>query len=67
MMLLQEKIGEGLKTNALPPALAQEYLAKLEDIRRDYRVLRDKMAYREEWESFFRRLDLLESELNRFR
>jgi hypothetical protein len=65
MMLLQEKIGEGVKTNALPPALAQDHLAKLEDIRRDYKVLRDKMAYREEWDSFFRRLDLFESEVNK--
>lgn len=65
MMVLQEKIGEGLKTNALPPALAQDHLAKLEDIRRDYRVLRDKMALREEWDSFFRRLDLFEAEVNK--
>lgn len=65
MMLLQEKIGEGLKTGALTPAPAQIHLARLEDIRRDYRVLRDKMAYREEWDSFFRRLDLLDAEINR--
>lgn len=65
MMLIQEKIGEGVKTNALPPALAQDHLAKLEDIRRDYRVLRDKMAYREEWDNFFRRLDQFEAEVDK--
>jgi hypothetical protein len=65
MMLLQEKIGEGLKTNAMTPAHAQDHLARLEDIRRDYRVLRDKMAYREEWDGFFRRLDLFEAEVNK--
>jgi hypothetical protein len=65
MMMLQEKIGDGLKTNAMTPAMAQDHLARLEDIRRDYRVLRDKMSYREEWDSFFRRLDLFEAEVNK--
>jgi hypothetical protein len=65
MMLLQEKIGDGLKTGAMPPAPAQIHLARLEDIRRDYRVLRDKMTYRNEWDSFFQRLDLLEAEINK--
>jgi hypothetical protein len=65
MMQLQAKIGDGLKSDALTPAQAQDHLAKLEDIRRDYRVLRDKMAYRQEWDSFFRRLDLLEDEISK--
>jgi hypothetical protein len=65
MMMLQEKIGDGLKTGALTPAPAQVHLARLEDIRRDYRVLRDKMSYREEWDSFFRRLDQFEAEVNK--
>lgn len=65
MMMLQEKIGEGLKTGALTPSQAQVHLARLEDIRRDYRVLRDRPAYREEWESFMRRLDAFESDVNR--
>ena len=65
MMLLQEKIGDGLKTGTMPPAPAQVHLARLEDIRRDYRVLRDKMTYRNEWDSFFQRLDLLEAEINK--
>jgi hypothetical protein len=65
MMRLQEKIGDGLKTGAMTPAQAQDHLARLEDIRRDHRVLRDKMAYREEWDSFFRRLDLFEDEINK--
>jgi hypothetical protein len=65
MMMLQEKIGDGLKTNALTPNQAQAHLARLEDLRREYRVLRDKLAYRSEWDSFFRRLDLFEAEINR--
>lgn len=65
MMRLQEKIGEGLKSSTMTPVQAQDHLARLEVIRRDYRVLRDKMAYRGEWDSFFRRLDQLEEEINR--
>ncbi len=64
LMVLQEKIGEGLKSGVLTPAQAQVHLARLEDLRRDYRVLRDKLAYREEWDGFFRRLDQLEHEVN---
>lgn len=65
MTMLQEKIGEGVKTGALTPGPAQIHLARLENIRREYGVLRDKMAYREEWDSFFRRLDLFEAEINK--
>lgn len=65
MMVIQDKIGDGLKTGALTPAQAQAHLARLEDLRREYRMLRDKPTYREEWDSFFRRLQLFEDEMNR--
>lgn len=63
MVLLQEKIGDGLKTGALGTAEAQTHLARLEDARRDYGSLRDKPASRDEWESFLRRLDALEADV----
>lgn len=65
LMALQERIGEGLKSGALTPAQAQAHLARLEDLRREYRMLRDKPTYREEWDTFFRRLQLFEDEINR--
>ena len=65
MMMMQEKIGEGLKTGALTANQARDHLARLEEIRREYRVLRDKPAYREEWDSFFRRLSVFEDDVNR--
>jgi hypothetical protein len=65
MMLLKERIGEGLRSNALSTSEAHSYLARLEAAQRDYVVLRDKLAYREEWETFLRRLDQMEAEVNR--
>ncbi len=65
MTAIQQKIGEGLKTGALTPNQAQIFLAKLEDIRKDYLVLRERNVYREEWESLLRRLDVLDDEINR--
>jgi hypothetical protein len=63
--VIQEKIGEGLKTGALTPNEGRVHLARLENFRRDYRVLRDKLAYREEWDTYFRSLDVFEGEVNR--
>jgi hypothetical protein len=65
MTVIQQKIGEGLKTGALTPDDAQIFLAKLEGIRKDYLVLRERNVYRDEWESLLGRLDLLEAEVNR--
>lgn len=65
LMLLQEKIGEGLKTGALTPSEGQIHLARLEDLQREHRVLRSKLTYRSDWDNFFRRLDLFEDEVNR--
>ena len=65
MMALQAKIGDGLKTGVLTPNQAQIFLARLEDIRRDYNVLRDRASSREEWERLLMRLDTLSDEVNR--
>ena len=64
MAVVQQKIGEGLKTAALTPDEAQIFLVKLEDIRKGYLMLRDKRVYRDEWESLLGRLDVLEREIN---
>ncbi len=64
MTLIQQKIGQGLETGALTPEKGSYFLAKLEDIRRDYLALREKDVYRAEWESLLGRLDLLEGEIN---
>lgn len=65
MVVIQEKIGEGLSSGALTPDQSQNFLTKLKVIRTDYEELRDKRVYREEWESLLGRLDALGDEINR--
>lgn len=64
MVVIQEKIGDGLKTGALTPDQSQMFLTTLKGIRTDYEALRDKRVYREEWESLHGRLDALGNEIN---
>jgi len=65
MVVIQEKIGDGLKTGALSPDQSQMFLSTLKGIRTDYAELRDKRVYRNEWESLLGRLDALGDEINR--
>lgn len=65
LMMLQERIGEGLKTGALTPNQGRVHLARLEELRGEYRLLRDKPTYRNEWDGFFRRLDQFEADVSR--
>lgn len=65
MVVIQEKIGDGLKTGALTPDQSQMFLTTLKGIRTDYEALRDKSVYRSEWESLNVRLDALGDEINR--
>ena len=65
MIVIQEKIGDGLKTGALTPDQSQMYLTRLKDIRTDYEALRDRNVSREEWDNLLRRLDALGDEINR--
>jgi hypothetical protein len=65
MVVIQEKIGDGLKTNALSPDQSQMFLASLKDIRTDYTALRDKEVSRYEWDRLLGRLDALSEEINR--
>lgn len=64
MAVIQEKIGEGLKTGSLTPDQSQAFLTTLKDIQIDYTALRDKRVYRDEWDNLDRRLDLLEDEID---
>jgi hypothetical protein len=65
MVVIQEKIGDGLKTGALTPDQSQMFLTTLKGIRTDYTELRNKTVYRSEWESLIGRLDVLGDEINR--
>ena len=42
MVVIQEKIGDGLKTGALTPDQSQMFLTRLKVIRTDYEVLRER-------------------------
>ena len=65
MIVIQEKIGDGLKTGALTPDQSQMFLTTLKGIRTDYEALRDRNVSREEWDSILGRLDALGDEINR--
>jgi hypothetical protein len=65
MVVIQEKIGEGLKTGTLTPDQSQMFLTTLKGIRTDYTALRNREVYRDEWGELLGRLDLLEDEIDR--
>jgi len=65
MVVIQEKIGDGLKTGALTPDQSQMFLTTLKGIQTDYTELRDKRVYRDEWDKLLGRLDALGEEINR--
>jgi hypothetical protein len=65
MVVIQEKIGDGLKNGALTPDQSQMFLTTLKGIRTDYTQLRDKVVSRDEWDSLLGRLDVLRDEIDR--
>ena len=65
MVVIQEKIGDGLKTGALSPDQSQMFLTTLKGIRTDYTALRDKEVSRDEWDRLNGRLDALDGEVSR--
>ena len=65
MVVIQEKIGDGLKTGALTADQSQMFLTTLKGIRTDYERLRDEIVQQEEWNSLHVRLDALGDEINR--
>jgi hypothetical protein len=65
IVVIQEKIGDGLKTGTLSPDQSQMFLTTLKGIQTDYTQLRDKRVYRDEWDKLDGRLDALGGEINR--
>ena len=65
MVVIQEKIGDGLKTGALTPDQSQMFLTTLKGLQTDYTALREKRVYQSEWDSLLVRLDALGDEINR--
>jgi len=65
MIVIQEKIGDGLKTGTLTTDQSQMFLTTLKGIRTDYERLRDRIVQQEEWNSLHGRLDALGDEINR--
>jgi len=65
MVVIQEKIGEGLQTSTLSLDESQVSLTTLKGIRTDYAKLRDRRVYRDEWDRLFVRLDRLEEDVDR--
>ncbi len=67
MFLLQQKIGNGLGSGELTPNEAQNFVAKLVNIRRDYTVLRERTTTQKEWAPLLMKLDDLEREVEAVR
>ena len=67
MFALQQRIGNGLASGEFTPNEAQNLLSKLEIIRKDYTVLRERRTTQEEWYPLLGRLDDLEREVGRVR
>ena len=65
MVVIQEKIGDGLKTGALTPDQSQMFLTTLKGIRTDYTDLRNTPVHRDEWDRLNVRLERLGNEIDR--
>ena len=65
MVVIQEKIGEGLQTSTLSLDESQVFLTTLKGIRTDYAKLRNRRVYRDEWDRIFVRLDGLKDDVDR--
>jgi hypothetical protein len=65
MVVIQEKIGEGLQTGTLSLDESQVFLTTLKGIKTDYANLRGRTVYRDEWDRLFARLDRLQEDIDR--
>ena len=65
MVVIQEKIGDGLRTGALTPDQSQMFLTTLKGVRTEYTALTSKPARRDEWNSLNVRLERLGNEIDR--
>ena len=65
IVVIQEKIGEGLKTGSLSADQSQVFLTTLKGISTDELALRDKPIVQREWVDLHARLDALDAEIDR--
>ena len=65
LVAIEERIGDGLKTDRLSPDESRIFLTTLKGIRKDCAELRDKNVYQEKWNSLYSRLDVLREDLDR--
>ncbi len=65
MVVIQEKIGDGLKTGALTPDQSQMFLTTLKGVRTEYTTLISKPVRRDEWDRLNVRLERLGNEIDR--
>ncbi len=65
MMVIQEKVEDGLQSGMLAPDQARMYLATLKDIQTEYTGSRGKNVSREEMNGLQGRLDVLEKVTNK--
>ena len=63
MFLLQQEIGNGLGSGELTPKESQNFVAKLDNLRRDYTVLRERTTTQEEWAPLLTKLEDMEKEV----
>jgi len=63
MFSLQQEIGKGLGSGELTPNEAQNSLTKLDNLRRDYSVLRERTTTQEEWVPLLTKLEDMEKEV----
>jgi hypothetical protein len=65
MIMLQENIGDGLKTGSFTPDTAQMFLTALKGVSTEFAELKGKKVSLQKWDSIHKRLDLLGDDLNR--
>ena len=67
MFLLQQTIGNGLGSGELTPNESQAFMTKLDNLRRDYTVLRERKTTQKEWDPLIATLNELEEEVKKVR
>ncbi|MCZ7624379.1 MAG: hypothetical protein M5U24_18210 [Candidatus Kuenenia sp.] len=67
MFSLQQTIGNGLGSGELTHNEAQTFLIKLDNLRRDYTVLRERKTTQKEWDPLIATLNELEGEVKKVR
>ncbi len=65
MVVIQENIGDGLKTGAFTPDAAQRFLTTLKGISTDYAQRKGKKVSQRDWDTIHTRLDVLEKDTDR--